>query len=137
MLKESFMKIVALIVLAAGMALGQSPATESVEHKVARTELEQVDAAYKLALEKVGPLHDTTIHRQRVIVMLEKVVSHVDECKELYTKTIDMKVSDMTQRQTDNIKACKALASYPPATSLEKWDVHDIDNPRWQVTDLQ
>jgi hypothetical protein len=50
---------------------------------------------------------------------LKQQMDHADECAALYRSTIDKKVSDMTTRKTDNVKACKAMDLYPPQGTLE------------------
>jgi len=49
---------------------------------------------------------------------LKKKLAAVDTCKILYTKTIDMKTSDLTTRQTELIAGCRSLDLYPPPTQL-------------------
>jgi hypothetical protein len=45
--------------------------------------------------------------------MLENL-GRVDPCLAVYKSTIDKKISDLTTRESDQIKACKALDLYPP-----------------------
>lgn len=41
-------------------------------------------------------------------------LQHADDCAKIYKDTVDKKVSDLTTRETDMIKACKSIGSYPP-----------------------
>lgn len=47
-------------------------------------------------------------------ILLEAALEEVDGCARLYRGTIDKKVSDLTTRETDRIKGCKAADLYPP-----------------------
>ncbi|MGA2723858.1 MAG: hypothetical protein ABSG79_15790 [Bryobacteraceae bacterium] len=46
---------------------------------------------------------------------LEIKLKHADECAAVYQKTIDEKASDVTTRETEQIKACQSIDLYPPA----------------------
>jgi hypothetical protein len=40
-------------------------------------------------------------------------LQHADDCAKVYKGTVDKKVSDLTTRETDMMKACKSIGSYP------------------------
>jgi predicted nucleic acid-binding Zn-ribbon protein len=46
--------------------------------------------------------------------LLKSRLEHADDCVAVYNKTIDEKVSDITTRESEQIKACKSLDLYPP-----------------------
>jgi len=55
---------------------------------------------------------------------LKKKLAVVDRCKALYSKTIDMKTSDLTTRQIEPIAGCRTLDLYPPPTQLRiPWQI--------------
>ena len=41
-------------------------------------------------------------------------LQHANDCVKFYKETVDKKVSDLTTRESDMIKACKSIDSYPP-----------------------
>jgi hypothetical protein len=63
--------------------------------------------------EELGPIRE-------LVDRLSAQLKNVDDCAKLYPATIDKKVSDLTTRETDAIKMCKALDLYPPPKDEEK-----------------
>ena len=172
---------IALIILAAGMAFGQttkSKPVESIEHKVATKALEVWDEGraerlsfsvtvettlvklsnkateikdqhdytvnwikrhpdedhgtlmddvewlaneYKATLDKMTTLKQNLVALQtkeeEVSKLLKQRLDYVDGCLKVYRVTIDMKPSDLTIRQTEQVKECRSLDLYPPSKS--------------------
>ena len=52
---------------------------------------------------------------EKVLPMLQARVLHVDACVVVYNQTVDLKVSDLTTRNTDQLKAFKSMDLYPPS----------------------
>jgi hypothetical protein len=46
--------------------------------------------------------------------VLQARLQHADECVQVFHETIDAKVSDLTIRQTELVKACQSMNLYPP-----------------------
>lgn len=44
----------------------------------------------------------------------EERLKNVDSCLAIYRTTIDLKQSDLTVRQAEQVKACQSLSLYPP-----------------------
>lgn len=65
-------------------------------------------------LRQISDITDTHDRIVKELPTLESRVQHVDDCVVVYKKTIDEKVSDLTTRESEQIKACKALDLYPP-----------------------
>jgi hypothetical protein len=60
----------------------------------------------KYIMEKVG----------EALAQLKTQLDHVDDCLKVYLSTIDKKLSDQTQREVGEIKACQSEHLYPPRT---------------------
>jgi hypothetical protein len=98
-----------------------APASESVEHRVARHNEEKATQLYankKAEIkEMINQFHDASevfAAIGRNIAGLRAKVSHVDECVAVYIKTIEEKSADVTNRLAEQIKACKSMGLYPP-----------------------
>lgn len=48
------------------------------------------------------------------LTQLKAQLDHVDDCLKVYLSTIDKKLSDQTQREVGEIKACQSEYLYPP-----------------------
>jgi hypothetical protein len=51
---------------------------------------------------------------QTLFRLLEFRLKHADDCVAVYQTTIDKKLSDVTNRESDQIKTCKSANLYPP-----------------------
>jgi acetolactate synthase regulatory subunit len=51
---------------------------------------------------------------KRAMDTLNAQLEHVDDCLKIYNGTIDKKTSDMTVRETGQVKACQSITLYPP-----------------------
>jgi hypothetical protein len=114
--------------------------TESAEHAYAAAELASAQKILDLTKQQYQDLmnktdaalkrHDLTeaqIARgywdsyrgrrnqaQEVVNKRKLQLEHVDECVGIYGATVDKKMSDLTVRETEQVKACKSLDVYPP-----------------------
>jgi hypothetical protein len=73
-------------------------------------------------LDMLRQLSNVTETHDRIASQLPTLKSrlqHADECVAFYKKTIDEKVSDLTNRESEQIKACKAIDLYPPEKQNE------------------
>jgi hypothetical protein len=52
-----------------------------------------------------------------VVPIIKARLDHVDDCLKLYSATADERTGDLTQRETDQITACKAQMMYPPTVA--------------------
>jgi hypothetical protein len=50
------------------------------------------------------------------VKLLQNRLDTVDACTAIYGQTKDLRVSDLTSKQTEFVKACQALDQYPPRT---------------------
>jgi hypothetical protein len=81
------------------------PATiDSVDGHMVGCNYETRKARY--VMEKVG----------EALTQLKARLDHVDLCLAVYLSTIDKKLSDQTQREVGQIKACQSDDLYPPRT---------------------
>jgi len=62
-------------------------------------------------LSDITETHDRIV---RELPALETRFLHADECAAVYKKTIDEKVSELTTRESEQIKACQSAGLYPP-----------------------
>ena len=56
---------------------------------------------------------------QEVVNKRKLQLEHVDECVGIYGATVDKKMSDLTVRETEQVKACQSLDLYPPTKAKE------------------
>lgn len=68
-------------------------------------------------LDLLRQLSDITSAHDRIVKDLPDLrarLDHADECTAVYRKTIDQKTSDLTMRESEQIKACQSAGLYPP-----------------------
>jgi hypothetical protein len=54
------------------------------------------------------------LHSCEASELLVTQLEHVDSCVTIYHKTIDKRASDLTVRESEQVKACQSLDLYPP-----------------------
>jgi len=77
---------------------------DSIDEHMVGCNYETRKARY--VMEKVG----------EALVQFKTRLDHVDDCLKVYLSTIDKKLSDQTQREAGQIKACQSDELYPPRT---------------------
>jgi hypothetical protein len=86
-------------------ALIRHPVTvDSIDDLMVGCNYETRKARY--VMEKVG----------EALLQFKARFDHVDDCLKVYLSTIDKKLSDQTQREAGQIKACQSDDLYPPRT---------------------
>ena len=68
----------------------------------------------RLLLEQSIPILKKAAVIEKTIPVLKSRLIHADDCLAMYQNTIDKKTSDLTTRESDQIKACKSIDLYPP-----------------------
>jgi hypothetical protein len=94
---------------------------ESVEHRILRLDRGRLSgqlAQFQRAFSQANSFDQTEIQNkiteiENTLDKRDRQLAYVDDCTAIYQKTIDMKQSDLTTRQADQVKACKALDLYP------------------------
>jgi hypothetical protein len=86
------------------IGLGAKPTPE-------RNPGEKVPESLLKELSEIAQAHDTIA---AAMPLLEARVDHADDCAGVYRKTIDLKVADMTNCESDQVKGCKEAGLYPP-----------------------
>ncbi len=115
-------------------------APESAEHKYARqkrdqatTRIAELEAEFEAITAEIteldrsrpGGAPEALMDKMRAIAKAHDQIAEelptlgsrlkrADDCVAVYKKTIDEKVSDLTNRESEQIKACKAIDLYPP-----------------------
>ena len=87
---------------------------EALESKITEMVLKgpnNVPPAMFRQLEGIAKAHDQI---KDGLPTLESRIRHADDCVAVYQKTIDKKVSDLTTRESEQIKACQSEDLYPP-----------------------
>jgi hypothetical protein len=92
---------------------------EELDRTMARFEKEKSKPTENLMLEEYLLDRADLLDRKRnsgveELEVLGLRLKHVDDCTSVYHNTIDLKVSDLTGRQTESVKACRSLGLYPP-----------------------
>ena len=79
---------------------------------------ERLSDQYKDAVAEMKSLKEKLeaykTEREQNVTLLKQRVEHVDGCVKVFQVTIDMKPSDLTIRQTEQVKECRSLDLYPP-----------------------
>jgi hypothetical protein len=115
--------------------------SESAEHKFARQRLAQAhnrrtqllmdlqtiqDEVHRLQqtmsdlgrqralLDQFKSLQPLDLAAKREVEQAELQLAHADDCAKIFHDTADSRVSDLTVRQTEQVKACQSLNLYPP-----------------------
>ena len=96
----------------ANKVLVSSKATYSTPKEQLAEQLRLREQRLKL-LKQTEPMAAELDRLNMELTTLEAQLKHVDDCTKAYQTTIDKKVSDLTTRESDTIKACKALDLYP------------------------
>jgi hypothetical protein len=115
------MKVFAVVIVAVfvqGQTIPQpAPATpETLEHQYVRAKAETVRLAAQQIDRRPGQLQAFSEAMSKSLKDTARVnaqLANVDDCTRLFHQTIDKKNSDLTVRETTQIKACTDLDLYP------------------------
>jgi hypothetical protein len=70
-----------------------------------------LDVVAKQAFSSLGFADEVQLTKLRM--------DRADDCAKVYRETIDKKTSDLTTRDSDSIRVCRGIASYPPPRAEE------------------